>query len=44
MNNVNAWIAMAYESKNHGKDGDELLDTIRTFIYPYGHWKPLQNQ
>jgi phytoene/squalene synthetase len=34
MDNVNAWIAMAHESKNHGKEGDELLDTIRTFHIP----------
>jgi phytoene/squalene synthetase len=34
MNNVNAWIAMAHESKDHVADGDELLDTIRTFHIP----------
>lgn len=34
MNNVNAWIARAHESKDPGKDGDELLDTIRTFHIP----------
>ena len=34
MESVNAWIARAHESKNHGTDGDELLDTIRTFHIP----------
>src|SRR5512133_1019005 len=31
VDNVNAWIALAHESKDHIKEGDELLDTIRTF-------------
>jgi len=34
LNKVNAWIAMAHESKNNGTEGDELLDTIRTFHIP----------
>jgi phytoene/squalene synthetase len=34
MESVNEWIARAHESKNPGSDGDELLDTIRTFHIP----------
>ncbi len=34
MDNVNDWIALAHESKNHGKQDDELLNTIRNFHIP----------
>jgi phytoene/squalene synthetase len=34
MDSVNAWIAMAHESKIHNQEGDELLDTIRNFHIP----------
>lgn len=34
MDNVNAWIAMAHESINHGTEGDELMNTIRIFHIP----------
>jgi phytoene/squalene synthetase len=34
VDNVNAWIALAHESKDRIKEGDELLDTIRTFHIP----------
>lgn len=34
MDNVNSWIAMAHESKIQGMEGDELLNTIRTFHIP----------
>jgi phytoene/squalene synthetase len=34
MDQVNAWIAMAHESKKQEKKGDELLDTIRNFHIP----------